>query len=185
MADPARLVDLMLQANRLKSTPRTGWAQRGVSRPESVADHSPGVALTALLLADLAAPDADRAKILTMAVLHDLPEAVTGDLSLGASRLLPAGAKSQAEGAALDELGANLPHVAGWRRTWEEFEAGESLEARLVRDADRLDLLTQALVYERTTGNRELDEFWTFAPPESFHLPVSRELAADLASRRP
>ena len=185
MTDPTRLADLLLQANRLKTTPRTGWYQRGVSRPESVADHSHGVAFAALLLTDLAAPEADRAKILTMAVLHDLPEAVTGDLSLGASRLLPAGAKARAEGAALDELGGNLPFFAGWREVWEEFEAGESLEAKLVRDADRLDLLTQALVYERTQGNRELEEFWAFAPPGSFHLPVSRDLAAELAARRP
>lgn len=185
MADTDRLVGLLLQANRLKSTPRTGWVQRGVPRPESVADHSHGVSMAALLLAEVGAPDADREKILTMAVLHDLAESVTGDLSLGASRLLPPGAKALAEAAAMDELGADLEFFAGWRAVWEEFEAGESLEAQLVRDADRLDLLTQALVYERTTGNRELEEFWTFAPPASFRLPVSRELAAALASRRP
>lgn len=185
MSDPTRLADLLLQAGRLKTTPRTGWFQRGVPDPESVADHSHGVALAALMLADLAAPQADRAKVLAMAVLHDLPEAVTGDLSLGASRLLPAGAKARAEGAALDELGRDLPFFAGWREIWDEFEAGESLEARVVRDADRLDLLAQALVYERGRGNRDLEDFWSFAPPESFRLPVSRELAAELASRRP
>lgn len=185
MAGTERLVDFLLRTNRLKSTPRTGWVQRGVQRPESVADHSHGVALAALLLADVAAPRADRAKIMTMAVLHDLAEAVTGDLSLGASRLLPPGAKALAEAAAMSELGEGLPFFAGWRAVWDEFEAGETLEAQLVRDADRLDLLAQALVYERTTGNRELEEFWTFAPPESFRLPVSREIATSLATRRP
>jgi putative hydrolase of HD superfamily len=185
MADAARLAALLVAANRLKSTPRTGWVQRGVQRPESVADHSHGVALAAMLLVDAAAPDADRAKVLAMAVLHDLAEGVTGDLSLGASRLLPPGAKALAEAAAMDELGAGLDFFGGWRELWDEFEAGESPEARLVRDADRLDLLTQALVYERTTGNRELEEFWSFAPPESFRLPLSRELAAALAARRP
>ena len=124
MTERSRLADLLLQANRLKTTPRTGWHQGGVPRPESVADHSHGVSLAALMLADLAAPAADRAKILTVAVLHDLPESVTGDLSLGASRLLPAGAKARAEGAALDELGAGLPFFSGWRDVWEEFEAG-------------------------------------------------------------
>lgn len=185
MADTDRLVRFLLQANRLKSTTRTGWVQRGVPKPESVADHSHGVAMAALLLAEVAAPDADRAKILTMAVLHDLAEGVTGDLSLGASRLLPPGAKALAEAAAMDELGEGLDAFANWRGIWDEFEAGETPEAQLVRDADRLDLLTQALVYERTTGNRELDEFWTFAPPESFRLPVSRSIAAALAARRP
>ena len=124
-------------------------------------------------------------RVLTMAILHDLAESVTGDLSLGASRLLPEGAKAAAEASALDEVGAGLPFFAGWREAWEEFEAQETLEAQLVRDADRLDLLAQALVYERTTGSRELGEFWTFAPAASFRLPVSRAVAAALASRRP
>ncbi len=180
-----RLCDLLLQANRMKTTPRTGWAQRGVPAVESVADHSHGVALTALLLCEAVGADLDRGKVLTMAVLHDLPEAVTGDLSLGASRLLPSGAKPLLESAAMDELGAGLPLFVGWRTVWDEFEAQESAEAKLVRDADRLDLLTQALVYERTTGNHELGEFWEFAPPASFHLQVSRDLATALAARRP
>ncbi len=182
--DADRLCDLLLQAGRLKTTPRTGWVQRGVPRAESVADHSHGVAVAALLLCELAEGPLDRERVLTMAVLHDLPESVTGDLSLGATRLLPKGAKAAAEGAALDEVGAGLPFFAGWRAAWEEFEAQASAEARLVRDADRLDLLAQALVYERTTGSRELEEFWTFAPPESFALPVSRAVAAALAARR-
>ncbi len=183
--DIDRLCGLLLTGNRLKTTARTGWVQRGVPRAESVADHSHGVALAALLLCDLVEETVDRERVLTMAVLHDLPEAVTGDLSLGASRLLPPGAKAAGEAAAMDEAGAGLPFFAGWRETWDEFEAQETLEARIVRDADRLDLLCQALVYERTLGTVELDEFWTFAPPESFRLPVSRDLARGLAARRP
>lgn len=187
MIEPAadRLCELLLQAGRLKTTPRTGWVQRGVPRAESVADHSHGVAVAALLLLDQVEGALDRARVLTMAVLHDLAESVTGDLSLGASRLLPPGAKAAAEAGAMDEVGAGLPFFAGWRAVWDEFEAQATPEAQLVRDADRLDLLTQALVYERTTGTRELEEFWTFAPPASFRLPVSRAIAAALAARRP
>lgn len=180
-----RLCDLLLQAARLKSTPRTGWVQRGVPAAESVADHSHGVAVAALLLCELHDRPLDRARVLTMAILHDLPESVTGDLSLGASRLLPRGAKAAAEAAALDEVGAGLAFFAGWRAAWEEFEAQATVEAQLVRDADRLDLLCQALVYERTSGSRELGEFWTFAPPASFALPAARAVAAALAARRP
>jgi putative hydrolase of HD superfamily len=183
--DADRLTELLVRANRLKTTPRLGWLQRGVPRAESVADHCHGVALAALLLCDAAPEEVDRGRVVAMAVLHDLPEAVTGDLSLGASRLLPDGAKPRLEQAAMDELGAGLPLFAGWRAVWDEFEAQETPEARLVRDADRLDLLVQALAYERASGTRELEEFWEFAPPESFRLAASRELAAALAARRP
>lgn len=178
------LLDFLLQANRLKTTPRTGWAQRGIPQPESVAAHSHGVALMTLLLLELVTEKLDRAKALAMATLHDLPESVTGDLSLGASRHLPEGAKRQAENSALEELLSGLPFAVDWRELWREFEERLSQEALLVRDADRLDLLAQALVYEQTTGNCSLDEFWSFVESEPFAYPESRELAAALAGRR-
>ncbi len=186
--DVSRLLDLLTTVNRLKVTPRTGWAQHGVPHPESVADHSHGVAMVALLLLDLiddqAGQGVDRAKVLAMAVAHDLPESVTGDLSLGGSRHLPPGAKASAEQAAMDELLEGLPFGAAWRSRWDEFEALETDEAKLVRDADRIDLLTQAWAYERTTGNRELDEFWNFAPVASFHFDVSRRIVEGLQELR-
>lgn len=176
---------LLRAANRLKTTPRTGWAQRGVPAPESVAAHSHGVALTALLLTELVDEDVDRGTVLALAVLHDLPESVTGDLSLGASRLLPDGAKAAAESAALDELLDGLPFAGTWRDLWRAFEAQESVEARIVRDADRIDLLTQALAYEKALGHLELEEFWSFAPDDSFAFEASRRLVRGLRARRP
>jgi putative hydrolase of HD superfamily len=184
-ASTQKTLALLLQANRLKTTPRTGWAQRGVPRVESVADHTCGVALTALTLAEIIPGDWDKGRILTMAILHDLAESVTGDLSLGGSRLLPAGAKPAMEQSAMDELLGELEFGPGWLETWREFEELGSGEARIVRDADRVDLLTQALVYERNTGTVNLDEFWQFAPPESFQFPESRKLIEELIARRP
>jgi len=180
-----KVLALLLQANQLKSTPRTGWAQRGVPRVESVADHTCGVAFTALTLAEIIPGTWDRGKILTMAVLHDLAESVTGDLSLGGSRLLPDGAKPEMEKRAMDELLGALDFGPSWLETWQEFEDLGSGEARIVRDADRVDLLTQALVYERNTGTVNLDEFWRFAPPESFQFPESRRLIEELLESRP
>ena len=127
----ARLLAMLLQAGRLKTTPRTGWHQRGVPRPESVADHSHGVALISLALLGTvdADPPLDRARVLALAIAHDLAESVTGDLSLGASRLLPGGAKAAAEEAALDELLEGLPLRAEWQALWQEFEEQETPEA--------------------------------------------------------
>jgi len=178
-------LNFLLLANRLKTTPRTGWAVRGVTNCESVADHSFGVALTALTLSEMVPQDVDREKILTMAVLHDLAESVTGDLSLGGSRLLPKGAKAEAETRAMDEALGGLGFSERWLEIWREFEDLANDEARIVRDADRVDLLTQALVYERNTGTVNLEEFWEFAPVSSFHFPESRALIEGLLQRRP
>jgi len=184
MKNTNSVLDLILTTNRLKTTPRTGWAVKGVPDFESVADHSHGVSLIALLLTDLIDEDFDREKVLSMAVMHDLPESVTGDLSLGGSRLLPKGAKAVAEKAAMDELFAGLDFGPRWQALWQEFEDLASPEARVVRDADRIDLLVQALVYERTTGTVQLEEFWTFAPVESFCFAESRQLITGLLARR-
>ena len=48
-----RLVDLLLESATLKRMPRTGWGMRGVAPVESVAEHSFGVGLVALALADV------------------------------------------------------------------------------------------------------------------------------------
>ncbi len=185
MKNTNRVLDLILATNRLKTTPRTGWAVKGVPNCESVADHSHGVALIALLLTDLIDEDFDREKVLSMAVMHDLPESITGDLSLGGSRLLPEGAKATAEKLAMDELFAGHGFGPRWQAVWQEFEDLAGPEARLVRDADRIDLLVQALVYERTTGTVQLEEFLAFAPVESFHFEESRRLIEGLLARRP
>ncbi len=175
----------LLLANQLKTTPRTGWAVRGVANCESVADHSFGVAITALTLSEMVPQKLDRGKIVIMAILHDMAESVTGDLSLGGSRLLPPGAKAEAEGRAMDEAFGGLDFAESWLEIWQEFENLASDEARIVRDADRIDLLTQALVYERNTGTVNLDEFWKFAPVSSFHFAESRSLIEGLLKRRP
>ena len=55
-----------------------------------------------------------------------------------------------------------------------------------MRDADRIDLLNQALAYELSLGNTELEEFWRFAPDESFAFAESRRIVQRLrAGRRP
>lgn len=65
---------------QLKQMPRTGWVQRGVPGAENVAAHSYGVVLTALTLAELVDEPLDLARLLALATLHDLPEALTSDI---------------------------------------------------------------------------------------------------------
>jgi putative hydrolase of HD superfamily len=62
----------------LKQTQRAGWVDVGVYQPESVADHTFRTAFLCMLYADMEA--LDPLKLLRMALIHDLPEAVIGDL---------------------------------------------------------------------------------------------------------
>ncbi|MEN9937707.1 MAG: hypothetical protein RLZZ387_4286 [Chloroflexota bacterium] len=181
---PEAIAALCDRIAALKLLPRTGWLQRGVAGAESVAEHTFGVALLALLLLDTA-PGVDRARLLSMALAHDLAEALLGDWPAAARRHLGPRQKERAERGALEELLAGHPGREELLGLWEEYAAGATSEARLVKGLDRLEMLAQALAYERA-GSRGLDEFWQGVEhgwDEAF--PVLRQIALHLHQLRP
>ena len=190
--DTDPVLELLLRANQLKRVPRTGWVMRGVVGAESVADHSFGVAFISLILAEMVEQPVNEIELLTIALLHDLPESVIGDLPAPAAAYFPAGAKRKAEAGVLSELlrgvlslpKGRLPHAGRWHAWWQEFEDGTSVEGRLVRDADRLDMLIQAHVYEQTTGNRHLEEFWAKSDTLPFESTAAQTLYEELRALR-
>lgn len=158
--DKDGLIDFIAESGKLKRLPRTGWVESGVPDPESVADHSFRVALITLVLADRRG--LDPLKAVRMALLHDLAEAETGDLTPKQKEADPEGAK-RAEETAMEKLLTKLP--VDIRRlytdAWREFSEASSEEALLVRDADKLDMVIQASEYEKAGGDRgRLMRFW-------------------------
>ena len=130
---------LAAEAMRLKEVVRAGWKRVGLPHPESVAAHSWGVALLALLRCP---PALDRHKLLAMAVLHDLAEVRVGDLTPhdGVTRE----EKHRREGEAMDALLAHRPDL---RAIWDEAEAGVSAEARFLKQLDKAEMGMQAERY--------------------------------------
>ena len=183
------LVTLLDRATDLKLLPRTGWLLAGIAQPESVAAHSFATALLALSLAEtinldpaaegLAAP-LDVARVVRLALLHDLAESLVTDLPKRSAALLGATAKHAAEDAAMAELLTGLPHAEADRALWAEYDAAATPEARVVKDADKLEMVHQALRYE-ATGVQTLDEFWS---GHDWHYATSAQLFDALRSRR-
>lgn len=188
MADQERIAAFQALAAtiaRLKRVPRIGWLLRGVApgEVENVAAHTCGVGLVALALADLIEEPIDKGRLLSICLLHDLAETVLGDWPAPAHRYLAAGVKQEAEQQALGDLLAGLPFADGWQALWQEFEAGASVEARLARDADRLDLVLQAAAYE-AAGRSGLEEFFAGAAGHSWQFAASAALSAALLAER-
>lgn len=184
----------LLELQRLKRLDRTGWVLRGLPPgAESVAAHSYGVAFTSMLLADevrARGVEVDVERVLRVALLHDLAEARTGDMPRTMALYYRAEARRAAERAAFDDImrGAGAEHAARYAELHEDYESRASVEARLVKAADVIDLLAQALYFERA-GSRGLDEFWEGAAERDFQLEgpareVVREAVAALLRAR-
>jgi putative hydrolase of HD superfamily len=167
----------------LKQLPRTGWLQRGVVLPESITEHSFGVAALALVLGSLH-PHLNQARVLELALVHDLGEAVLTDLPFTAQQVLGKQTKHEAEQRAVALVVSDLPNTSTLLALWAEYAAGTSAEARFVKALDRIELLAQALAYERA-GNRNLAEFWCGWEAGWDGFPALAELATELQARRP
>lgn len=167
---------------RLKALPRTGWLLRGVRSGESIADHVFGVAWMAMLLADCAVAaglPVNVEKVLRMALLHDLSEARTGDLPSTIKPYFSGATLKQADEQATQEILAPLgAGSAAYLALWHEYEQRSSLEARIVKAADKLDLLFQVREYEKG-GAQNLAEFWDKAD-EDFAALGLNVLIADI-----
>ena len=168
------MLSTLIELQRLKNLGRTGWTLRGLpAGTESVAAHSFGVTVTAMMLSDeLAAQSTvvDMERLLRMALLHDWSEARIGDLPKTATDYFGGDARKRAELVAFDDIVGGLD--AGkrlYRQLYEDYEQRATLEARLVKAADVIDLLVQVLALERA-GARGLDEFWEVANEGDFGL---------------
>ena len=152
-------IKMFYEISHLKHLFRQGWLHRGVptSQCETVAEHSFNVAIMAFFLAESWFPELDQTKILRMALLHDLGEIYAGDI-VPASGVQPE-EKYSAERESLEQTLNSLPNSAVYLQIWEEYEQGDTLEAKFVRQIDRLEMGFQASIYEHQ-GHDNLDEFF-------------------------
>lgn len=145
-ADFPGVLDFLRAAERLKSTTRTGYTSAG--QQESVAEHTWRLCLMALVLRP-AFPEIDFAKLVKICIIHDLGEAIHGDVSAPEqARRAAAGAlagKAEQERRDLLELLGPLPVAVRDEITvlWDEYEAAESPEAKLAKGLDKLETIMQ------------------------------------------
>jgi putative hydrolase of HD superfamily len=186
------MLTTLIELQRLKSLDRTGWVLRGLpSGTESVASHSFGVAATVMFLGDrliAGGVKVDIARTLRMALVHDWAEARIGDMPRTATLYFGHEARREAELKAFADIVNGTEQQELYQELFEDYEQRFSLEAKLVKAADIIDLLVQVLALERA-GYRGLDEFWEVAGVMDFHLEgFAREVVSgtmdDLLSAR-
>ncbi len=158
-----RLLDAI---HAVKHLPRKGWLERGLpaGRVESVGSHSFGTALLALVLkeAGVLAAGVPVERLVAVALLHDITESVTGDVT-PADNVTPA-RKATMELDAVRQLLGDVPGMAGLQRELEAFvtagdAAGKDPVYALVKQIDKLDMMIQALRYEKESG-KDMGDFY-------------------------
>jgi putative hydrolase of HD superfamily len=136
--DVAAYLAVLRAAEALKDTCRNSWTSRG--RRESTAEHTWRLCLMAVLIAD-EIEGIDLARLLQLLVIHDLGEAVSGDVPAP----LQSAGKTAAERDDLRSLIAPLPAPVRDRllALWDEYNAVATPEARLAKGLDRLETVLQ------------------------------------------
>ncbi|AFY58116.1 putative HD superfamily hydrolase [Rivularia sp. PCC 7116] len=156
------IIEAYFEFVQLKQLYRQGWLNQGISPQncESVAEHSFCVALLALFLADQYSIKVDSARVIKMALIHDLGEVYAGDFT--PTDNIDKNQKYQLEKQSVVKVLGKLRNGHEWIALWEEYEQGESAESQFVRQLDKLEMALQASVYEHQ-NNLNLSVFFASA----------------------
>ena len=127
-----------MEADKLKGVERRNHLADG-SRRENTAEHSWHLGIAALVLAPFAVEPIDLGTAVAMALVHDIVEIDAGD-TFAYDEADGAATKQAREEAAADRLFGLLPAATGewFRELWNEYERGDTAEARFVMAVDRL-----------------------------------------------
>lgn len=146
MSNPMHPTDLdgilafLRAAEQLKNVTRTSWTSGG--QRESVASHTWRLCLMALVL-EQGFPGVDFARLVKICIIHDLGEAIGGDIP--ATEQVAGTSKAAREREDLLQLLRPLPDHLQTEITalWDEYEAAATPEARIAKALDKLETIMQ------------------------------------------
>ena len=178
----SRAISFLQLTQQLNLTPGTGWVKHGVSKPESIADHMYRMSLMAMVAAK-EMPGLDQNRCVKLALIHDLAEAIVGDITPHDPVSKEEKAKMEADAMAKirDMLGDSLGGEEV-EALWHEYEDQVTDEAKLLKDLDKLEMIMQAGEYERAQG-KDLSQFFE-STAGKFTTPVGQTWEAEIVARR-
>ncbi|MEN6319665.1 MAG: HD domain-containing protein [Syntrophaceae bacterium] len=149
------IANFLFEVGMLKKTPRTGFRFLG-SGCESVAEHILRTIFIGYALCKLE-PDVDELKVLKICLIHDLPEARTGDMNYMYKKYVTVD-----EEKAVKELTETLFFGDEIKSGIEEFNEKKTKESLIAHDADQLALILQLKEYG-DLGNKYTNDWIGFA----------------------
>ncbi len=167
-----KTIEFIHKITKLKTIKRQGWVREGVPKPESIADHVFRSSIMVLLFAEKFNLDVN--KLLKMCLIHDLSEAITGDLvdERGNKIVMDKIKKYEKELTVMENLLEGLEEKDKILQLWKEAESMESDYAKALKKIDRLEMVFQAYEYEGLISPKKLDEFWINAEKHVKESPL-------------
>ena len=141
---------------------RTGWVRENVQDSESVAEHSFGVGVLAMILSDKFRYELDKTRLIQMALVHDLAEVITGDIVAerwGIIDMATRDEKEKREREGIKLIFDKVGQADEYLGIFDEMTTGNTLEAKIFKQIDKLEMALQALEYEEEQG-KNLEEFF-------------------------
>ncbi len=137
-----------------------------MNRVESVADHSYGVGLLAMIEAERRGYDLG--VVVKLALIHDLEEAIMGDLTPTDKRIRGVAWVRRQKRKALRKLVNALPVKSreSYEMVWKDLVSLRTPEARLVHELDKLEMALQAREYAKKIGRGRVVDFYRSAAKE-------------------
>lgn len=149
----------------LKKNKRTGWiTEVGIKNAESVADHIFRTTILTMILSDMRRLDTE--KMIRMALLHDLEEAIMGDWDVKTKEEFGQKEVKRREMESIKKILSKLPEKLEkkYMELWKETKEKRSEEAKLIEGIDKLEMVFQTLEYEKDGYDKErLKKFWEFS----------------------
>ncbi|CAK7896450.1 5'-deoxynucleotidase Ygk1p [[Candida] anglica] len=169
----------------LKTQKRTGWVDHKVPHAsvESISDHMYRMSVISLLITN---PEVNKDKCVKIAVVHDLAEALVGDITPFDGVTKPE--KSRREFETIKYLSSivkeyNPKAAEEILELWLDYEEIRCLEARYVKDIDKFEMIQQAWDFEQEYGDKyNLSQF--YSARDQIKTPEFQELCDELISQR-
>ncbi|HSD55552.1 MAG TPA: HD domain-containing protein [Candidatus Saccharimonadales bacterium] len=157
------------------------WRRFHTTSFANLADHHFRVFWIAMTIA-AHEKDVDTGKIAKMALVHDIAESRAGDVDYLARQYV-----ERNEKLAIEDMLQGTGLEAEFYALWEEYEARESLESKIVKDADNLDVDFE--LAEQAADGNGLKELWkdnrNFVAKSKLYTDTAKRLYEQLEKSNP
>jgi 5'-deoxynucleotidase YfbR-like HD superfamily hydrolase/biotin operon repressor len=168
----------LFEMGHLKRLARAGWALLGIPQPETVAEHTFRAGAVGIALAALEGADAGRTAALC--ILHDAHQTRNGDVVSVAHAYVTTAVPTAVAAHQTSAMPSAVAKV--FQDLVAEYEAGQTPESQLARDAHEVETLLQAAEYRAQGHNTQA---WRENSTAALRTGSARQLAQAIGSADP